>query len=109
MSYLTETETLIVILFALWQVIVPVFYSMAFDKAAKFTDRLLYVFASLALSLLAMTFLYTIFSRLGVIDLLARMGSEYANYFIMVIVFICPLLIAIGYYALQHYNTKPND
>lgn len=109
MSYLTETETFIVTLFALWQVLVPVCYSIVLDKTSKFTDRVLYVFASIALSLLAMTFLYTIFSRLGVIDLFARIGTDYANYFIMLIVFICPLLIAFGYYALQRYNTKPND
>lgn len=106
---LSETETLIVALFAFWQILVPIIYSIALDKPAKFTDRLLYVFASIALSLLAMTFLYTIFSRLGLIDFLARLNANYANYFIMLIVFLCPLLIAIGYYALQHYNAKPND
>ncbi|HEY9050997.1 MAG TPA: hypothetical protein VIQ03_05595 [Gammaproteobacteria bacterium] len=106
---LSETETLIVALFAFWQILVPVFYSIVLDKPSRFTDRLLYVFASIALSLLAMTFLYTIFSRLGLVDFLARLDASYANYFIMLIVFVCPLLIATGYYALQHYNTKPND
>ncbi len=106
---LTESETTIVILFAIWQLLVPVIYIFLFDKSSEFTGRLLYFFASIALSLLAMTFLYTIFSKLGLVDLLARIGSDYANYFIMLIVFICPLLISIGYYYLQRYNSRPDD
>lgn len=106
---LTETETTIVALFALWQLLVPVIYILLFDRTAKFTAQLLYVIASIALSLLAMTFLYTIFSRLGLVDLLARISADYANYLIMFIVFACPILIAIGYYYLQRYNTNPDD
>ena len=105
---LTEAETIVVAILASWQILVPVIYSLLIDKPAKFTDRLLYIFASVALSLLAMIFLYTIVSRLGLIDFLVGIDSRYANYVIVLIVFICPLLIALGYYALKHYKPESN-
>ncbi|TNF37047.1 MAG: hypothetical protein EP315_03320 [Gammaproteobacteria bacterium] len=106
---LTQTETIIVAIFALWQLVVPLTYTITMDKASTLSSRLLYIFASIALSLLAMIFLYTILSRIGIIDFLASIDHDYANFFILLMVFICPLLIAVGYHRLQVYNTQHHD
>jgi len=93
----------------LWLTLIPIIYILAIKNKATFVDNIIFIIASVAISLILILFCYTLLANTGLITLVASISSILANITIILLIMLAPVLVVTGHYKLEHYSDGEGD